>query len=49
MSQSALGRLLNYGRVRIEGTGVDTVTTPNIADPVGFVRAIQTAKEQAGR
>jgi hypothetical protein len=31
--------------VKIEGTGVDSVQTPNIADPVGFVRAIQTAKE----
>jgi Bacterial PH domain len=43
--QSVLGRLFGYGTVRIEGTGVDSVTTPVIADPVGFVRAIQTAKE----
>ena len=43
--QSVLGRMLGYGTVRIEGTGVDSVTTPSIADPVGFVRAIQTAKE----
>jgi uncharacterized membrane protein YdbT with pleckstrin-like domain len=47
VSQTALGRILDYGKVSIEGTGVDTVTTPNIADPVGFVRAIQTAKERA--
>jgi hypothetical protein len=45
LHQSMLGRLFNYGTVRIEGTGVDSVTTPAIADPVGFVRAIQTAKE----
>ncbi|HEX4637636.1 MAG TPA: PH domain-containing protein [Rhizomicrobium sp.] len=45
MHQSVLGRVFNYGTVRIEGTGVDSVTTPAIADPVGFVRAIQTAKE----
>jgi uncharacterized membrane protein YdbT with pleckstrin-like domain len=45
VSQSLLGRLVGYGTVRIEGTGIDSVTTPNIADPVGFVRAIQTAKE----
>jgi uncharacterized membrane protein YdbT with pleckstrin-like domain len=45
MKQSVLGRVFNYGTVRIEGTGVDSVTTPSIADPVGFVRAIQTAKE----
>ena len=43
--QSFLGRIFGYGTVKIEGTGVDNVTTPTIADPVGFVRAIQTAKE----
>jgi hypothetical protein len=43
--QSFPGRIFDYGTVRIEGTGVDSVTTPEIADPVGFVRAIQTAKE----
>jgi uncharacterized membrane protein YdbT with pleckstrin-like domain len=43
--QSFLGRMFGYGTVKIEGTGVDSVTTPLIADPVGFVRAIQTAKE----
>jgi hypothetical protein len=45
VNQSILGRIFGYGTVRIEGTGVDSVTTPTIADPVGFVRAIQTAKE----
>ena len=44
VEQSFLGRIFGYGTVRIEGTGVDAVTTPTIADPVGFVRAIQTAK-----
>ena len=45
VNQSFLGRIFGYGVVRIEGTGVDAVTTPPIGDPVGFVRAIQTAKE----
>jgi hypothetical protein len=45
VNQTILGKLIGYGTVRIEGTGVDSVTTPAIADPVGFVRAIQTAKE----
>ena len=45
VNQGVLARIFDYGTVRIEGTGVDAVTTPNIADPVGFVRAIQTAKE----
>ncbi|HUE64462.1 MAG TPA: PH domain-containing protein [Rhizomicrobium sp.] len=47
VNQSIVGRIFGYGTVRIEGTGVDSVTTPAIADPVGFVRAIQTAKEHA--
>jgi uncharacterized membrane protein YdbT with pleckstrin-like domain len=46
VNQGFWGRLFGYGTVRIEGTGMDAVTTPNIADPVGFVRAIQTAKER---
>ena len=45
VNQSILGRIFGYGTVKIEGTGVDSVMTPPIADPVGFVRAIQTAKE----
>jgi hypothetical protein len=51
VNQSFLGRILGYGMVRIEGTGVDAVNTPPIGDPVGFVRAIQTAREHpaAGR
>ncbi|HXR94614.1 MAG TPA: PH domain-containing protein [Rhizomicrobium sp.] len=49
MRQSVTGRLLGYGTVRIEGTGVDAVTTPDIADPVGFVRAIQTAREHVAQ
>jgi membrane protein YdbS with pleckstrin-like domain len=49
VNQSILGRIFGYGTVKIEGTGVDSVMTPNIADPVGFVRAIQTAKEHVAR
>ena len=48
VNQSFLGRIFGYGTVKIEGTGVDATTTPEIADPVGFVRAIQTAKEHVG-
>jgi uncharacterized membrane protein YdbT with pleckstrin-like domain len=49
VNQGMMGRIFDYGTVRIEGTGVDAITTPNIADPVGFVRAIQTAKEHQPR
>jgi uncharacterized membrane protein YdbT with pleckstrin-like domain len=47
VQQGFWGRVFGYGHVRIEGTGVDAVELPNIADPVAFVRAIQTAKERA--
>jgi hypothetical protein len=42
--QGIWGRIWGYGRIRIEGTGVDAVEVPTIADPVGFRRAIETAK-----
>ena len=45
VNQTFTGRMFGFGTVKIEGTGVDSSTTPQIADPVGFVRAIQTAKE----
>jgi uncharacterized membrane protein YdbT with pleckstrin-like domain len=45
VTQSFWGRILGYGHMRIEGTGVDAITIPDIADPIGFRRAIETAKE----
>ncbi len=42
--QGIWGRVWGYGNLRIEGTGVDAVELPIIADPVGFRRAIETAK-----
>jgi uncharacterized membrane protein YdbT with pleckstrin-like domain len=48
LTQTFWGTLLGYGHLRIEGTGVDAITIPDIADPIGFRRAIETAKESAG-
>jgi uncharacterized membrane protein YdbT with pleckstrin-like domain len=45
VSQSFWGRLLNYGHLEIEGTGVGVVKIPDIADPVGFRRALESAME----
>ena len=42
--QGIWGRIFGYGSLRIEGTGDDSVDIPNIDDPVGFRRAIETAK-----
>jgi uncharacterized membrane protein YdbT with pleckstrin-like domain len=42
--QSVWGRIWGYGRLKIEGTGMDAVELPTIANPIGFRRAIETAK-----
>jgi uncharacterized membrane protein YdbT with pleckstrin-like domain len=47
VAQSFWGRLLNYGHLQIEGTGVGSVKVPDIADPVGFRRALESAMEAA--
>lgn len=46
LEQSFMGRLLGYGHLRIEGTGIDAVTVPDIANPIAFRAAIETAKEK---
>jgi hypothetical protein len=44
VNQGFWGGVLNYGHLRIEGTGIDAVELPTIANPVGFRRAIETAR-----
>ena len=46
VDQGFWGRILGYGHLRIEGTGIDAVEIPDIADPVGFRAAIETAKSR---
>ena len=45
LEQSFMGRILGYGHLRIEGTGVDAVIVPDIANPIAFRAAIESAKE----
>jgi uncharacterized membrane protein YdbT with pleckstrin-like domain len=45
LTQNFLGQMLGYGKIRIEGTGVDAIELPVIANPVAFRAAIETAKE----
>ena len=47
--QTFWGRMLGYGHLRIEGTGVDAIQLPNIADPVAFRAAIESAKSELNR
>ncbi len=44
VSQTFWGQLWGYGHLKIEGTGDDSFLIPDIADPIGFRRAIETAK-----
>ncbi len=46
VDQGFFGSILGYGHVRIEGTGVDAVQLPTIANPVAFRAAIETAKDE---
>ena len=44
VEQTVLGRMLGYGHIRIEGSGVDAVNIPDIQNPIAFRAAIETAK-----
>ena len=44
VDQGFWGRVLGYGHIRMEGTGVDATELPPIADPIAFRAAIETAK-----
>ena len=46
VDQGFWGRIFGFGQVRIEGTGVDAVQLPTIADPIAFRAAIETAKDE---
>jgi uncharacterized membrane protein YdbT with pleckstrin-like domain len=43
LEQGIFGRLFNYGRVALHGTGVDDIVLPPLAEPVALQRAIQEA------
>ena len=47
VTQNFWGQLLGYGHLRIEGTGVDHVELPDIANPIAFRAAIESAKSGA--
>lgn len=45
LNQGVLGRLLVYGKVTCHGTGRNDITTPTIANPMGFQNALQRARQ----
>ena len=49
MIQGVLGRLFNYGRIELQGTGVSEMLLPPIADPLALRKALQEAIGAVGR
>jgi hypothetical protein len=43
LEQGVVGRLFDYGRLILHGTGVNDITLPPLADPVELRRALQEA------
>jgi membrane protein YdbS with pleckstrin-like domain len=41
LEQGVLGRLFDFGRLQLHGTGVNDIRLPNLADPVGLRKALQ--------
>ena len=39
LQQGLLGRLFNYGKVELHGTGVDDILLPTLADPIALQKA----------
>jgi Bacterial PH domain len=44
LRQSILGRIFDYGALRLAGTGIGQIELPNIEGPVAFRRALLTAQ-----
>ncbi len=45
VTQSVLGRMLNFGTVMVRGMGVGEIVLPPLAEPVNFRNAIERARE----
>src|SRR5262245_6439771 len=49
LEQDLLGRLLDCGRLRLHGTGVDDIRLPMLADPIGLRKALQDGMAAANQ
>lgn len=47
MQQSVLGRIFNYGKIDIHGTGEEDISLPNLGDAVTLRKALQEAIGEA--
>lgn len=49
LDQGLLGRLFNFGRLDLHGTGVGDIRLPALADPVGLRKALQDGMAAAAQ
>jgi uncharacterized membrane protein YdbT with pleckstrin-like domain len=49
LEQGLLGRILDYGRLELRGTGVDDIRLPALADPLPLRRALQDGMASAAQ
>ena len=49
LEQGLLGRIFNFGRLELCGTGVDDIRLPSLADPLGLRRALQDGMAAAAQ
>jgi uncharacterized membrane protein YdbT with pleckstrin-like domain len=49
LTQGLLGRLFNFGRLELHGTGVGDIALPSLADPVGLRKALQDGMTAAAQ
>jgi uncharacterized membrane protein YdbT with pleckstrin-like domain len=49
LEQSLLGRMLDFGRLELHGTGVDDIRLPPLADPLGLRKALQDGMAAAAQ
>ena len=49
LEQGVIGRLLDFGRLQLHGTGVDDIRLPALADPLGLRKALQDGMAAANQ
>src|SRR5215510_10788799 len=49
LEQDLLGRIFDCGRLRLNGTGVDDIRLPLLADPIGLRKALQDGMAAANQ
>ena len=47
LTQSILGRVLGYGQLRVQGTGIGAIDLPPVAKPLKLRQRITEAKERS--